>query len=125
MTGIVVGVSLSAGHSFSKSGCDRIRLLEGVGVEGDAHAGITVKHRSRVAHDPMQPNLRQVHLLHAELHDELRARGFTVSPGDMGENLTTRGVDLLKLAKGTLLRLGPSAVLEVTGLRNPLWKWSS
>jgi MOSC domain-containing protein YiiM len=88
-------------------------------VEGDAHLGETVKHRSRVARDPSQPNLRQVHLIHAELHDELRAAGFAVSAGQMGENVTTRGIDLLGLPTGTRLRLGKTAVVEVTGLRNP------
>lgn len=94
-------------------------LLAGLGVEGDAHLGRTVQHVSRVKRDPSQPNLRQVHLIHAELHDELRARGFRVGPGVMGENVTTRGVDLLALPTGTRLRLGAAAVVEVTGLRNP------
>ena len=88
-------------------------------MQGDAHAGATVKHRSRVRRDPTQPNLRQVHLIHAELHDELAARGFDVGPGQMGENVTTQGVDLLSLPAGTRLRLGGEAVVEVTGLRNP------
>ena len=96
-----------------------IRLLEGLGVEGDAHAGVTVKHRSRVRQDPSQPNLRQVHLIHSELHEELRGKGFDLAPGQMGENITTRGIDLLSLPKGTLLRMGAEAVVEVTGLRNP------
>jgi MOSC domain-containing protein YiiM len=96
-----------------------IRLVEGLGVDGDAHLGVTVKHRSRVAKDPTAPNLRQVHLVHAELHDELRARGFALAPGEMGENVTTRGVDLLGLPTGTRLRLGDAAIVEVTGLRNP------
>ncbi|WP_209305471.1 MOSC domain-containing protein [Blastococcus sp. CT_GayMR20] len=96
-----------------------IRLLAGLGVEGDAHAGRTVQHLSRVARDPTAPNLRQVHLIHAELHDELRARGFVVQPGDMGENVMTRGVDLLGLPTGARLRLGDDAVVEITGLRNP------
>ena len=96
-----------------------IRLIEGIGVEGDAHAGATVKHRSRVRQDPSQPNLRQVHLIHAELHDELRAKGFELAPGQMGENITTRGIDLLALPKGTLLHIGDEAIVEVTGLRNP------
>ena len=96
-----------------------ITLLAGLGVEGDAHAGETVKHRSRVARDPSQPNLRQVHLIHAELHDELRQAGFTVAPGEMGENITTRGIDLLGLPTGTRLRLGETATIEITGLRNP------
>ena len=108
MTGVVTAVSRSATHTFSKPNPDSIRLLTGLGVEGDAHLGETVKHRSRVARDPTQPNLRQVHLIHAELHDELRAAGFAVSAGQMGENVTTRGVDLLGLPTGTRLHLGDS-----------------
>jgi MOSC domain-containing protein YiiM len=104
---------------MSKPGHEWIRLLEGLGVEGDAHMGTTVKHRSRVARDPTTPNLRQVHLIHAELLDELALRGFTVAPGRMGENVTTRGVDLLGLPTGTRLHVGATAVIEVTGLRNP------
>lgn len=119
MTSTVTAVSRSATHSFSKPPLESIRLLPGLGVEGDAHAGVTVKHRSRVARDPSQPNLRQVHLIHAELHDELREAGFVVRAGDMGENVTTRGVDLLGLPTGTRLYLGGTAVVEVTGLRNP------
>jgi MOSC domain-containing protein YiiM len=119
MGAIVTAVSRSAAHRFSKPNKGAIRLLAGLGVEGDAHAGATVKHRSRVARDPAQPNLRQVHLIHAELHDELLAAGFAVSPGAMGENVTTRGLDLLALPTGTRLRLGADAVVEVTGLRNP------
>ena len=119
MPAIVTAVSLDPAHAFSKAGRDRIRLIAGEGVEGDAHRGTTVKHRSRVARDPTQPNLRQVHLLHAELHDELRARGFDVDAGVMGENVTTRGLDLLGLPAGTRLRLGDRAVVELTGLRNP------
>jgi MOSC domain-containing protein YiiM len=117
--GIVVAVSSSALHAVRKENRDSIRLIVGLGVEGDAHAGATVKHRSRVRRDPLQPNLRQVHLIHAELHDELRAGGFELSPGEMGENVTTRGVDLLGLPVGARLRLGDDAVVEVTGLRNP------
>jgi len=119
MHGVVTAVSLSTGHVFSKANRDCIRLVAGLGVEGDAHAGHTVQHRSRVARDPSQPNLRQVHLLHAELHDELRTAGFAVDPGQMGENVTTRGLDLLGLPTGTRLRLGETAVVELTGLRNP------
>ena len=104
---------------MAKANCESIRLLRGLGVEGDAHLGETVQHRSRVARDPTQPNLRQVHLIHAELHDELREAGFTVIFGQMGENVTTRGVEILGLSAGTLLRLGDDAVVEVTGLRNP------
>src|SRR4051794_913704 len=93
--GTVVAVSRSASHTFSKVLQDRIRLLAGLGVENDAHQGTTVKHRSRVARDPTQPNLRQVHVIHAELHDDLASRSFVVEPGAMGENITTRGIDLL------------------------------
>ena len=118
MTATVTAVHRSDTHTFSKRSQERIRLLAGLGVEGDAHAGVTVKHRSRVAADPTQPNLRQVHLIHAELHEELLGRGFRVQPGDMGENITTRGLDLLGLPVGTKLTVG-GAVLEVTGLRNP------
>jgi MOSC domain-containing protein YiiM len=119
MNGIVVAVSRSARHTMSKPNQSSIRLLTGLGVEGDAHAGATVKHRSRVARDPSQPNLRQVHLIHTELHDELNASGFAVAPGQMGENITTRGLDLLALPTGARLHLGATAVVEVTGLRNP------
>jgi hypothetical protein len=118
-TGAVTSVSRSPDHVFSKTRVDCIFLRAGLGVEGDAHAGTTVKHRSRVAVDPTQPNLRQVHLIHGELHDELVARGFAVGPGDMGENVTTRGIDLLGLPVGTHLHLGSSAVVAVSGLRNP------
>jgi MOSC domain-containing protein YiiM len=116
---LVAAVSRGAQHTFSKPARAGIRLLAGLGVEGDAHMGRTVQHRSRVARDPGRPNLRQVHLIHAELHDELRARGFAVSAGDMGENVTTRGIDLLALPTGARLRLGAEALVEVTGLRNP------
>jgi hypothetical protein len=119
MRGVVAAVSRHATHALTKPNHERIRLLAGLGVEGDAHQGVTVKHRSRVARDPSQPNLRQVHLIHAELHDELRARGFAVVAGQMGENVTTRGVDLLALPTGARLRLGDTATVEITGLRNP------
>ena len=119
MTGSVIAVSRSGGHTLTKPTHDRIRLIAGLGVEGDAHSGETVKHRSRVRRDPSQPNLRQVHLIHAELHDELRIGGISVSVGEMGENITTRGIDLLGLPTGTRLHLGATAVVEVTGLRNP------
>jgi hypothetical protein len=115
----VIAVARAPGHRFSKATQLEIRLLAGLGVAGDAHQGVTVKHRSRVARDPMQPNLRQVHLLHDELLDQLRRSGFDVSPGTMGENVTTRGIDLLGLARGTRLHLGDTAIVEVTGLRNP------
>lgn len=117
--GVVTAVSRSEEYTFTKPVRSSITLLAGLGVEGDAHQGVTVKHRSRVRQDPTQPNLRQVHLMHAELFDELRTKGFEVEPGSIGENVTTRGVDLLGLPTGTLLHLGPEAVVEVTGLRNP------
>ena len=119
MGGIVIAVSSSPTHTFSKTKQESIRLSEGLGVEGDAHLGKTVKHRSRVARDPRLPNLRQVHLIHAELHDELRAAGFAVSAGQMGENVTTQDIDLLGLPTGARLYLGDAAVVGVTGLRNP------
>jgi MOSC domain-containing protein YiiM len=117
--GVVEAVSRAPQHTFSKANEARIRLLAGLGVEGDAHLGETVQHRSRVRRDPHAPNLRQVHLVHAELLDELRGQGFAVEPGTIGENVTTRGVDLLALPTGTRLRLGDEAVVELTGLRNP------
>lgn len=117
--GVVAAVSRNPAHAVFKLNDRRIRLLAGLGVEGDAHLGKTVRHRSRVARDPSLPNLRQVHLLHAELHDELRVAGFDVTPGRMGENVTTRGVDLLALPAGARLRLGRDAIVELTGLRNP------
>lgn len=119
MTPKIVAVHQSPKHDFSKQPQPSIRLLAGLGVEGDTHSGTTVQHRSRVAVDPTQPNLRQVHLLHAELFDELRQRGFEVSAGQIGENITTAGIDLLGLPTGTHLRLGESSIVEITGLRNP------
>lgn len=121
MDSFVLAVSASPEHTFSKVNQASIRLLAGLGVEGDAHMGATVKHRSRVAADPTQPNLRQVHLLQAELFDEVAQAGFTLVPGQMGENITTRGVDLLGLSRGTVLDFGGPRV-EVTGLRNPCWQ---
>lgn len=119
MDGTITAVSKSGTNTFSKPNQGSIRLLAGLGVEGDAHMGVTVKHRSRVKRDPNQPNLRQVHLIHSELHDELNASGFHISAGEMGENITTRGIDILDLPGGTRLHLGREAVVEVTGLRNP------
>lgn len=115
----VAAVSCSAPHAFSKAPRDTIRLVAGLGVDGDAHLGETVQHLSRVARDPTRPNLRQVHLMHGELHDELVSHGFAVGPGDLGENVTTRGLDLLSLPSGSILQLGPIARVRVTGLRNP------
>lgn len=117
--GQVMAVCASPDHSFSKSSRAEIRLIEGQGVENDAHRGVTVQHLSRIAVDPSQANLRQIHLLHSELFDELASKGFGVSPGEMGENITTRAIDLLALPRGTILHLGYEAQVEVTGLRNP------
>jgi MOSC domain-containing protein YiiM len=119
MSGTVVAVSRNGHYSFTKPNRESVTLLAGLGVDGDVHAGVTVKHRSRVARDPTQPNLRQVHLIHEELFAEVAEAGFRVRPGELGENITTRGVDLLGLPVGTLLRLGGEAVVELTGLRNP------
>lgn len=115
----VTAVSSSASHGPRKRNRDSIVLLEGQGVEGDAHRGERVQHLSRAAKDPELENLRQVHLIHSELHDELRTGGFEIDPGEMGENVTTRGIDLLGLPAGARLRLGDKALVEITGLRNP------
>lgn len=117
--GVVEAVSVSPTHSFSKQPQPVVTLVVGLGVSGDAHRGMRVQHRSRVARDPTQPNLRQVHLIHAELFDDLAAAGFGVQAGQLGENVTTRGIALLSLPTGTRLRLGPVAVVAVTGLRDP------
>lgn len=117
--GTVFALARDDSHNFTKAIVPSLRFLAGLGVEGDAHAGVTVKHRSRVARDPGQPNLRQVHLIHAELFDELAGKGYAVTPGQLGENVTTKGIDLLGLSAGTRLRLGQDVILEVTGLRNP------
>ncbi|MGQ4386072.1 MOSC domain-containing protein [Streptomyces sp. SAS_270] len=119
MSGTVTAVSSNGTYSFTKPNRESITLLDGLGVEGDVHAGTTVKHRFRMEKDASQPNLRQVHLMHAELFDELRESGYEVAAGELGENVTTRGVDLLGLPVGTRLHLGDEAVVEVTGLRNP------
>ena len=115
----IVAVCARPGHHFSKTPREAITLVAGVGVERDGHAGERVQHRSRVRANPDQPNLRQVHLLHEELFEDVAQAGFTVTPGDMGENVTTRGIDLLALPRGTRLRLGDAAEVEITGLRNP------
>jgi MOSC domain-containing protein YiiM len=115
----VSAVARDGEHRFSKRSVAEVNVLAGLGVEGDAHQGVTVKHRSRVAADPTQPNLRQVHLIHSELFQELRAKGFEVGPSDLGENVTTTGLDLLSLPRNTLLAIGAEVVLVVTGLRNP------
>jgi MOSC domain-containing protein YiiM len=116
---VVAAVSRDPAHAFSKPARSSILLVSGLGVDGDAHAGQTVRHRSRIARDPSAPNLRQVHLIHAELHDELNLLGYRVAPGDMGKNITTRRLDLLDLPAGARLAIGAQAVVEVTGLRNP------
>jgi MOSC domain-containing protein YiiM len=115
----VVAVCRDEEHRFSKVAVDEIQLLPGLGVSGDAHLGATVQHRSRVAVDPTQPNLRQVHLVHAELFAQVAEHGFDVDAGQLGENMTTRGLDLLALPRGAVLRIGNDAVVEITGLRNP------
>lgn len=119
MTPTIIGLASDDAHRFSKVARDSITLLAGLGVEGDAHAGRLVQHLSRMAKDPNTPNLRQIHLIHAELFEELAEKGFAVEPGQLGENITTRGIDLLGLARGTRLRLGQDALIEITGLRNP------
>jgi MOSC domain-containing protein YiiM len=119
MTARIIGLSATARHRFSKAPQLSLRLVAGLGVEGDAHFGETMKHRSRWAKNPRQPNTRQVHVIHAELFDELAAKGFALAPGEMGENVTTPGIDILALSAGTQLRLGAEAMIEVTGLRNP------
>jgi MOSC domain-containing protein YiiM len=116
---VVVCVSVSRTHTFSKKSVQSIRLNENFGAEGDAHAGSTDQHLFHIRRFGATPNLRQVHLIHAELFDELAAKGHSVCPGDLGENIVTRGVDLLSLPTGTCLKLGPLAVIEITGLRNP------
>lgn len=116
---VVVAVSSDGAHRFSKPNRDGIRLLAGLGVEGDAHLGVTVQHQTRVRSNPNQPNLRQVHLIQCELFDELRSGGFELVAGELGENVTTRGINLLGLPLGTRVQLGETAVVELTGLRNP------
>ena len=119
MTGHVIALHRNATHDFSKQTETSLTLLQGLGIEGDAHMGATVKHRSRVATDPNQPNLRQVHLLHAEMIEEISGQGFDLKPGDVGENITTHGIDLINLPRHTRLHIGSSVILSVTGLRNP------
>lgn len=119
ISGRVISVNKCATHQLAKDPCPSIRLITDFGVEGDVHAGVTVKHRSRVATDPRQPNLRQVHLIQSELFEELTANGFRIQAGMMGENITTKGIDLLSLSQGTQLRIGQDAIIEITGLRNP------
>jgi hypothetical protein len=117
--GLVTAVSRDTGHNFTKPNVESIELVAGLGVKGDAHLGETVQHLVRVREDPTRPNMRQVHLIHGELHDELNQKGFKVGPGTIGENITTRGIDLLSLPRGTRLHVGRDALVEVTGLRTP------
>lgn len=119
MTPTIIGLACDSEHRFSKRPCATLRLIAGLGVEGDAHVGVLVQHLSRMAKQPTAPNLRQVHLIHAELFDELAVAGFSVGPAQLGENVTTRAFDLLGLSQGTRLKLGAEAVIEITGLRNP------
>lgn len=118
-TASIKSVNCSAAYTFTKAPMEFITLIEGIGVEGDIHSGKTIRHRSRVRKDPTLPNLRQVHLIHTELHAELNENGFEIGPGEMGENITTSGVDLLALPRNTILHLGDLAQIQVTGLRNP------
>jgi MOSC domain-containing protein YiiM len=118
-SGVVTNVSRDTVHNFTKPNVDEIELVAGFGVKGDSHWGETVQHLVRVREDPTRPNRRQVHLIHGELHDELKQQGFEIRPGDIGENITTRGIDLLSLPLGTRLSIGRDAVVELTGLRTP------
>lgn len=122
MRGVVLAVAADSGHNFAKPVREVITFVPGIGVAGDAHSGATVQHRSRLKRTPGAPNLRQVHLIHAELFDELATAGFAIEPGRLGENVTTRGVDLLNLPRGARLRLGGAVEVELTGLRNPCWQ---
>ena len=117
--GKVHSLSISPQHTFSKVLTNQVEVIKGIGIKGDAHAGITVKHRSRVAKDPNQPNLRQIHLIHLELLKDLVQKGYTVQPGDLGENITTEGISLLDLPKDSILTFGETVKVQITGLRNP------
>mgnify|MGYP000451126151 CR=1 FL=1 len=119
MTARILAVALDARHDFTKHCCESIKLVAGLGVEGDAHSGATVQHRSRKKQFPDMANLRQLHLIHAELFVELAGQGYAIAPGQLGENITTKGIDLLTLPRGAQLRLGDDALVELTGLRNP------
>jgi MOSC domain-containing protein YiiM len=119
MQGTVVSVNSDDAHRFSKIARQSVRLVEGHGIEGDAHAGRFVQHRHQAKKAPRAPNRRQVHLVQSELFEEMRRLGFVIAPGDLGENITTVGIDLLALPLGAQLHLGESAVVELTGLRTP------
>lgn len=122
MSASVIAVCSSGEHRFSKTPREEITLITEIGVEGDAHSGTLVRHRSRVKKNPLQRNLRQVHLIHSELFDDVKEMGFAVTAGELGENITTAGIDLLTLPKGTRLHIGDEAVVEITGLRNPCYQ---
>lgn len=115
----VIGVHVGSAHTFSKTSQDVIRLIENHGVEGDAHAGSCDQHLFHIRRFGEQPNLRQVHLIQAEFFDEVAEKEHVVRSGELGENITTRSVDLLNLPTGTRLQLGRDAIIELTGLRNP------
>jgi MOSC domain-containing protein YiiM len=117
--GSVVAVSIDGKHRFSKTPRLSVSLTKGHGIEGDAHYGPLVQHRCLARRAPTAANLRQVHLIPSELFDALRTRGFEVRPGNLGENITTLGLDLECLPLGTMLRLGASAIVRLTGLRTP------
>jgi MOSC domain-containing protein YiiM len=119
LRGTVVAVASKEKHEFSKRTRHAITLVEDHGVEGDVHAGRVIQHRYLAKKMPVMPNNRQVHLIASELFTELGLSGFNVSPGELGENITTAGLDLTNLPLGTRLRLGSSAVVEITGLRTP------
>ena len=117
--GWVFAICSSPKHGFSKQPQRSIRLLAGRGVEGDAHCGETVQHLYLKRRNPLAPNRMQVHLLQSELFDELAFVGYALTAGQLGENITTRGIGLLNLPQGTRLHLGGEAVVELTGLRTP------
>jgi MOSC domain-containing protein YiiM len=119
---LVVAVCSSPNHNFSKFVREKIYIISGIGVENDVHSGKKVKHRSRVTQNPNQPNLRQVHLIHVELFEELKQKGFEISCGEIGENITTKNLDLLNLPRNTILEIGATAKIKVTGLRNPCYQ---
>ena len=102
----VLSVHLSPEHGFSKTSQPSIKLLKGLGVEGDCHLGTTTQHLWRLKSHASEPNLRQVHLIQSELLDEPDFHGddgVRVQPGQMGENISTVGIDLLSLGSGTKL----------------------
>jgi len=113
----VLSVSMSSSHGFSKRPTDYIYLLSGCGVQGDVHCSGAASSN----------NKRQVHLIASELLTELarkdsKGRAYIISPGALGENITTKGIDLVGLNEGTRLHFGDGddhAIVRITGLRNP------